>query len=135
MNRRTFCQSSLSLATAAALFTTNPALAAMLKVTGDVDAMTATGAQATLKQAAVQELSDALRGPLLLPGNAAYENARLVLNAAIDKHPALIVQPSGEADVSKAVRIARDNQLVVAVLSSGLIPAPLRLPTVTLSTI
>ena len=95
MNRRKFCRSSLVVAGAAALFPINRALAAMLKVGGNVDAITADGRQATLQQAAVQELSDSLRGPLLLPGNAAYEQARLVLNAAIDKHPALIVQPSG----------------------------------------
>ncbi|MBE9539549.1 MAG: hypothetical protein IMF06_10730 [Proteobacteria bacterium] len=49
--------------------------------------------QTTLKQAAVQELSDELRGPLLLPGNPAYDSGRHVLNAAIDKYPAFIVQP------------------------------------------
>jgi FAD/FMN-containing dehydrogenase len=119
MNRRKFCQSTLAAATAAALFPCHRALAAMLKVGGDVDAITAAGQQATLQQATVQELSDSLRGPLLLPGNAAYEQARLVLNAAIDKHPALIVQPTGVADVGNAVDFARENQLVVAVKCGG----------------
>ena len=119
MNRRRFCRSTLAAATTAALFPYSHALAAMLKVAGDVDAITADGAQATLKRAGVQELSDALRGPLLLPGNAAYEEARLVLNAAIDKHPALIVQPTGVADISNAVHFARENHLVVAVKCGG----------------
>ncbi len=119
MNRRNFCQTSLAAATAAALFTSHRALAAMLKVGGDVDAITAAGQQSTLQRAAVQELSDSLRGPLLLPGNAAYDQARLVLNAAIDKHPALIVQPTGVADVGNAVDFARENQLVVAVKCGG----------------
>ena len=66
MNRRKFCQTSLAAATAAALFPSHRALAAMLKVGGEVDAITAAGQQATLQQAAVQELSDSLRGPLLL---------------------------------------------------------------------
>jgi hypothetical protein len=63
MNRRKFCQSTLAAAAAAALFSGHRALAAMLKVGGDVDALTAAGQQATLRQAAVQELSNSLRGP------------------------------------------------------------------------
>jgi FAD/FMN-containing dehydrogenase len=94
-------------------------MAALLQIDADVDAVTTAGKQATLRRTAVQELSDALAGPLLLPGNAAYEQARLVRNAGIDKHPALIVQPTGEADVSSAIQFARDNQLVVAVKCGG----------------
>jgi FAD/FMN-containing dehydrogenase len=93
--------------------------AALLEVGGDVDALTTSGKQAILKRSAVQELSGALRGPLLLPGNAAYEQARLVRNAGINKYPALIVQPSGEADISSAIQFARDNQLVIAVKCGG----------------
>ena len=120
MKRRTFCQATLASAVAAAFLPINRAWAvAMMKVGGDVDAITAAGAQTTLKQAAVQELSDELRGPLLLPGNPAYESARHVLNAAIDKHPALIVQPTGVADVSHAVNFARENNLVTAVKCGG----------------
>lgn len=119
MNRRKFCQSTLAAATAGILLPSQSLLAALLKVGADVDAITLTGQQATLKQAEVQELSDVLSGPLLLPGNAAYEQARLVRNAGIDKHPALIVQPSGEADVSSAVQFARENQLVIAVKCGG----------------
>jgi len=119
MNRRKFCQSSLAAATAAALYPNHHALAAMLKVGGDIDALTAEGKQSTLTRVAVQEFSDSLRGPLLLPGNAAYDSARHVLNAAIDKHPALIVQPTGVADVGNAVDFARENHLIVAVKCGG----------------
>jgi FAD/FMN-containing dehydrogenase len=52
-------------------------------------------------------------------GHAAYEQARLVRNATIDKHPALIVQPTGAADVSRAVDFARAEGLLLAVKCGG----------------
>ena len=119
MKRRHFCRAALAAATAGALLPGGRLLAAMQSVHKDVDAISLGGEELTLRMSAVQELSDALRGPLLLPGNAAYEVARLVRNAGIDKHPALIVQPTGEADVSNAIQFARDNQLVIAVKCGG----------------
>ncbi len=119
MNRRHFCRSTLLTATAGALLPARQLFAALQEIGGDVDAVTLAGRQATIRQAAVQELAGVLSGPLLLPGNAAYDRARLVRNAGIDKYPALIVQPSGEADVSSAIQFARDNQLVIAVKCGG----------------
>jgi FAD/FMN-containing dehydrogenase len=75
--------------------------------------------QLTLKQAAVQELSDSLKGKLLLPGSEAYDEARLLLNPDFDKYPALVVQPTGAADVSQAVTFARENDLLLAVKCGG----------------
>jgi hypothetical protein len=120
MKRRNFCQASLAASVAAAFLPANRALAfALTKIDTDLDALTIDGAQTTLKQSAVQALSNELRGPLLLPGNPAYNSARHVLNAAIDKHPALIVQPSGVADISHAVNFAKENNLVTAVKCGG----------------
>ncbi len=42
-----------------------------------------------------------------------------MLNASIDKHPALVVQPSGPADVRTAVDFARANALLLAVKCGG----------------
>jgi hypothetical protein len=122
MKRRHFLQSSLAAAVAASLPTSQAvaaALAAMSEVAGDVNAVTGSGAQVTLEKAAVQELSDALRGRLLLPGFEGYDNARRVLNPSIDKFPALIVQPTGAADVTQAVTFARERDLLVAVKCGG----------------
>jgi FAD/FMN-containing dehydrogenase len=77
----------------------------------------------TLKKSAVQELGDGLRGNLLLPGHEAYDKARRVLNPSIDKHPALIVQPVGVADVKDAVDFARESGLLVAVKCGGHSPS------------
>jgi FAD/FMN-containing dehydrogenase len=56
---------------------------------------------------------------VFLPGNEADETARRVLNRAINKHPALVVQPTGVADVRMAVDFARDNDLLLAVKCGG----------------
>ena len=122
MDRRHFCQSAIGAAVAVSL-PAGKALAAYLKtlttVAGDIDAITGDGVERILKQAEVQELSDSLRGHLLLPGNDGYDAARHVLNGAIDRYPALIVQPSGAADVRHAVDYARENSLLTAVKCGG----------------
>ena len=122
MKRRLFLQSSVAAAVAASIPASNAlaaAMASMGEISGNVNAVTGNGAQITLEQAAVQELGDALRGRLLLPGFEGYEAARHVLNPGIDKHPALIVQPSGAADVTQAVTFARERELLVAVKCGG----------------
>lgn len=122
MNRRHFIQTSVAAAFAAS-FPARHAIAAQLgrltQVTADINAVTGDGAEVTLKHAAVKELSDSLRGNLLLPGSESYDMARMLLNPAFDKYPALVVQPTGSADVSSAVSFARDNDLLVAVKCGG----------------
>ena len=122
MDRRRFLRNSLASAVAASL-PARDGLAALLgptaKVAGDIEAMTGDGGEVTLGRAAVQELADSLRGNLLLPGHDAYEQARHVINASIDKHPALIVQCKGVADVRKAVDFARESSLLTAVKCGG----------------
>ena len=73
----------------------------------------------SLARAAVAELTDALRGRLLLPGMEGYDTARRVLNYSIDKHPALIAQCTGAADVQYAVDFARSYDLLLAVKCGG----------------
>lgn len=122
MNRRRFVQSSIA-ATVAASLPSKSALAAawhaLTAVTSDVNAITGDGAEVTLKQTAVKELGDSIRGRLLMPGGEAYETARQVLNPSIDKHPALIAQCAGSADVRHAVQFARESKLLVSVKCGG----------------
>ena len=122
MNRRRFVQSSLAAAVAASM-PASQGLAAILSasggVDGDINAVTGAGADVTLQRAAVKELGDSLRGNLLLPGHELYEEARRILNASISKHPALIVQCKGVADVKNAVDFARESNLLVAVKCGG----------------
>lgn len=72
-----------------------------------------------LGEATLGELEEALRGSLIRPGDPAYDPARAVWNAAIDRRPATIVRCAGTADVRQALGFARSQQLAVAVRSGG----------------
>jgi FAD/FMN-containing dehydrogenase len=72
-----------------------------------------------LDDVAVQELKGKLRGALIRPGDEAYEAARTVYNAMIDKRPALIAQCADVADVIAAVNFAREHDLLLAVRGGG----------------
>ncbi|MDF3838129.1 FAD-binding oxidoreductase [Cupriavidus basilensis] len=67
----------------------------------------------------VEGLKSKLRGQVLLPGEAGYEQARHIWNAMIDRHPALIVKSAGAADVIDTVTFARDNGLLLSVRAGG----------------
>jgi FAD/FMN-containing dehydrogenase len=67
----------------------------------------------------VQELASHLRGTLLRPSDAGYDEARQVYNGMIDKRPALIARCVDVADVIAAVNFGRDHQLTVAVRGGG----------------
>ena len=58
-------------------------------------------------------------GQLIGPDDNAYEEARKVYNAMIDRHPALIARCAGPADVARAVDHARENDLLLAVRGGG----------------
>ena len=114
MNRRHFMQSAVAAGVAMAI-----PVRALTEVVADVAAVTGDGEAISLEQAAVKELSDSLAGDLLLPGNPGYDLARRVLNRSIDRHPALIVQPTGAADIRQAVNFARERDMLLAVKCGG----------------
>jgi FAD/FMN-containing dehydrogenase len=72
-----------------------------------------------LSRSALNDLSSGLRGPLLLPGENGYNDARKVFNAMIDRHPAVIIRPADADDVRRAVAFARENLLPVSVKGGG----------------
>ncbi len=116
MDRRRFIGYSVAAAVAASLPYGRTWAA---KITGDVAAIRSGGGATTLAASDLQQLKDSLRGPLLLPGDPGYDVARHVRNQSIDKHPALIIQPSGAADVRTAVDFAREKDLLLAVKCGG----------------
>ncbi|HTO10395.1 MAG TPA: FAD-binding oxidoreductase [Candidatus Binatia bacterium] len=61
----------------------------------------------------------ALRGPLCLPGEAGYEEARTIWNAMIDKRPAAVVRAAGASDVIQTVRLAARHGLLLSVRGGG----------------
>ncbi len=56
-----------------------------------------------IPESALPGFRTSLRGQLLFPGEPAYEEARKIHNALIDRHPAMIVRCAGVADVMAAV--------------------------------
>jgi FAD/FMN-containing dehydrogenase len=75
--------------------------------------------QQLIKPSAVQDFKASLRGLLLQPGEAGYDDARKVWNGMIDKRPSLIACCSGADDVINSVNFARAEDLVVAVRGGG----------------
>ncbi|WP_019529675.1 FAD-binding oxidoreductase [Dasania marina] len=73
----------------------------------------------TIAQPELDPLASALRGELLSPAHADYQQARQVWNGMIDKRPALIVRCSGCADVITAVRFAKQHKLLLSVKGGG----------------
>jgi FAD/FMN-containing dehydrogenase len=67
----------------------------------------------------VQVFRASVRGRILLPGDAGYDDARKVQNGLIDRRPGLIVQCTGPADVIAAVGFARSQGLTLSVRGGG----------------
>jgi len=67
----------------------------------------------------LKELDQLVRGPVLLPSNPAYAQARLTYNARFDKHPLAVVRPRDAQDVRAVVRWARKYDVVVIPRSGG----------------
>ncbi len=67
--------------------------------------------------------ADALRSAISCevvgPGDTAYDEARTIFNATIDRRPVAIVRPRSSGDVAAAVRWARDLDLAIAVRGGG----------------
>jgi FAD/FMN-containing dehydrogenase len=84
-----------------------------------IKAISAGGATLELPRSAIDELRPRIRGRVLLPGDSGYDESRSIWNAMIDRHPALIVQPLGTADVIAAVQFARKHDLALAIKGGG----------------
>ena len=62
---------------------------------------------------------DDFAGEVVLPDDDAYHEARQVWNGMINKYPAIVARPTGPADVVRAVELARDQGLPLAVRGGG----------------
>jgi FAD/FMN-containing dehydrogenase len=64
-------------------------------------------------------LRSAVRGMVLAPDDAGYEDARQVYNGMIQRHPGAIAQVADAADVMACVSVARDAGVTLAVRGGG----------------
>jgi FAD/FMN-containing dehydrogenase len=75
--------------------------------------------EVTVDPQALQGFVEGVRGTVLQPGDAGYDEARAIWNGLIDRRPALIVQCTGAADVVDCVNFAREQGLVLSIKAGG----------------
>ncbi len=85
----------------------------------DLSVRTLDASTRTISPDALAAFRGKLRGPVALPGDDGYDAARTIWNAMIDRSPALVARCLGAADVINAVKLARDENLLVAVRGGG----------------
>ena len=68
---------------------------------------------------ALAGLKSAVRGTVIMPADSAYNTARAVYNAMIDKRPAMVIRCVDVADVMAGVKLGADSGLAVAIRSGG----------------
>ena len=74
---------------------------------------------AAFDQGDLADLRDGLRGSAIVSDDEGYDDARTVFNSMIDRRPAVIVQCAGVPDVVRALGLARERGLEVAVRGGG----------------
>jgi FAD/FMN-containing dehydrogenase len=84
-----------------------------------VPVSTTDGGAATISEQDLSEFQATLRGSLLTSSEPGYDDARKVWNGMTDKHPALVAQCLGTADVIASVNFAKAHDLLVAVRGGG----------------
>ncbi|MGH2375445.1 MAG: FAD-binding oxidoreductase [Longimicrobiales bacterium] len=72
-----------------------------------------------LKDAAIGQFKAGLRGELIQPNDAGYDDARKVYNGMIDRRPRFIARCADVADIVTAVNFARENDVLVAIRGGG----------------
>jgi FAD/FMN-containing dehydrogenase len=84
-----------------------------------ITATTLDGARTTVTHADIESLRRAVRGEVIVAGQAGYEEARRVWNGNVDRRPAMIARCLDAADVQQAVNFARSLGLLLSVRGGG----------------
>ena len=84
-----------------------------------IEILTIDGAFTILADEAVAAFRQSFSGPILLPGDANYDEVRTIWNKMYDRKPALIARCKGVADVIDAVNFVRTNRLLFTVRGGG----------------
>jgi hypothetical protein len=72
-----------------------------------------------LAASTIETFSTQLRGEIIIPTNAGYDQERKVYNGMINKHPGMIVKCADVADVIASVNFGRENNLLISVRGGG----------------
>jgi FAD/FMN-containing dehydrogenase len=73
----------------------------------------------TLSPDNLNALRTMVRGPVMVPGEAGYDESRTIWNGMIDRRPSLIVRCIGTADVVAGVNFARDQGIPLTIKGGG----------------
>ena len=74
---------------------------------------------ASAQEVSIPDLQGELRGEVVGPDDSAYDEARQVFFKGFDRRPAAVVRPTSAEEVARAVSLARDTGLELAVRSGG----------------
>lgn len=80
---------------------------------------TVQGQLVNIEPLSLEALKSNIHGQVITSQDSEYNQARAIWNSMIDRYPALIIQCSGTADVIKAVRFAKDHNLLISVRGAG----------------
>jgi len=72
-----------------------------------------------LDQITIQEFSQTLSQPLIMPFDSGYDEGRSVWNGMVDKRPAMIAKCTNADDIKKCVNFARTHDLIVSIKGGG----------------
>lgn len=67
----------------------------------------------------IAKLRAAFTGRVIAPGDAGYDQARVVFVGGIDRRPAVIIRAADAADIARVVSLARETALELAIRSGG----------------
>ncbi|TKT75668.1 FAD-binding oxidoreductase [Aquamicrobium sp. LC103] len=85
----------------------------------DIDIANLDTGTTTINADEIEALAARLRGSILGPDDAFYDEARSVWNAMIDRRPGLIIRCGGTSDVVHAIRFAREHNLLISARGGG----------------
>ena len=75
--------------------------------------------QGSSSSISITEFRAVLKGRVIAPEDAEYEEARTVFYGGFDRRPAAIVRVANADDVARVVRLGREGGLELAVRSGG----------------
>src|SRR5690606_24022164 len=84
-----------------------------------VEIRTLSGNTTTVDDSVLEQLGSGGVGGVLTARSSEYDEARKIWNGMIDRRPAVIVRCRTTEEVARAVRFARDHDLLVAVRGGG----------------
>src|SRR3954452_16861352 len=72
-----------------------------------------------LDSTALEQLAGSVKGEVVRPGSAGYDDARTVFNAMVDKQPAAVVKCRDPHDVIATIDLARARAAELSIRSGG----------------